>query len=267
MFAHANVIQTLKACAKNSFITRFTVMHPLLWFVQIMITSFFTMYFFVILSEYVGNPEVTVTYVVIGNAVQSVAATTLYSVAEVPGVEKHTGTLESLTQSPSSLFSIFLGMSAFSIFSGVVAMLVSLCYAGFVFDVSFASCNFLSVGVILVLTCLSLTGMGMMIGSVGIRLRTASIIANVVAYIGLLISGVNFPVSYLPEWVQAISYCMPLTYAVEATRDAVNGADLFALSEPLAMMIVLGLAFVVIAWLSFRYFEKKARISGKMDSF
>lgn len=260
-------IQTLTASAKNTFITRFTVMHPLLWMIQILITSFFTMYFFVILSKYVGNPEVTVAYVVIGNAVQSVAATTLYSVAEVPGVEKHTGTIEMLVQTPSSLFTVFLGMSAFSIFTGMAAMTMSLCYAAFIFDVSFAVCNFVSIVVVLVLTCLSLTGLGMMIGSVGIRLRTASIIANVVAYIGLLISGVNFPVSYLPEWVQAISYCMPLTYAVDATRDAVNGADIFAISGDLGMMIILGSLFIVIAWLSFRYFEKSARQSGKMDSF
>lgn len=267
MFANVSFLQTMKASAKNSFVTKFTVMHPILWILQLLITSFFTMYFFVILSEYVGNPEVTVTYVVIGNAVQSVAATTLYSVSEVPGTEKHTGTLDALTQSPSSLFSIFLGMSAFSILTGIVAMLMSLSYAAFIFDVSFASCNFLSVGVILIMTCLSLTGMGMMIGSVGIRLRTASIIANVVAYIGLLISGVNFPVSYLPEWVQVISHCMPLTYAVDATRDAVDGADLMSLAEPLGIMMLLGIIFITISWFSFRYFEKSARISGKMDSF
>lgn len=267
MYVRMNGTQILKASAKNSFVTRFTSMHPILWILQIMITSFFTMYFFVILAEYVGNPEVTVTYVVIGNAVQSVAATTLYSVAEVPGVEKHTGTLEGLVCSPASLFNIFLGMSAFSIFTGVVAMLMSLGYAAFIFGISFAACNFLSVAVILILTCLSLTGMGMMIGSVGIRLRTASIIANIVAYIGLLISGVNFPVSYLPEWVQAISYCMPLTYAVDATREAVNGAGIGMLSEQLGMMILLGAIFIIIAWFSFRFFEKRSRISGKIDSF
>ncbi len=267
MYGYGNTAQILKASAKSTFITRFTTMHPVLWILQILITSFFTMYFFVILAEYVGNPEVTVTYVVIGNAVQSIAATTLYSVTEIPGVEKHTGTLGALTQSPASLFSVFLGMSVFSIFTGMIAMMMSLGYAAFIFGIDFSSCNFLSVGVILILTCLSLTGMGMMIGSVGIRLRTASIIANIVAYIGLLISGVNFPVSYLPEWVQTISYCMPLTYAVEATRDAVNGADLTSISGSLGIMILLGLIFIIIAWFSFRYFERSSRKSGRMDSF
>ncbi|MDR1404932.1 MAG: ABC transporter permease [Candidatus Methanoplasma sp.] len=267
MFAEAGPLRIVWASARNSFVTRFTAMHPILWLFQILITSFFAMYFFAALSEYIGNPEVTVSFVVIGNAVQSVAATTLYSVAEIPGVEKHTGTLGALIQSPSSLFSVFLGMSAFGILTGIFAMFVSLGYAAFVFGISFASCNFLSVGVILLLTCLSLTGLGMLLGSAGIRLRTAAIIANIFAYIGLLISGVNFPVSYLPDWVQAVSYCMPLTYAVEAVRGAVDGASLIDLYRPICMMILLGTVFMIIAWFSFKFFEESSRNSGKTDSF
>ena len=267
MFSNNITIQVLGASAKNSFITRLTVVPPIYWAIQILITSFFTMFFFVILADYVGNPEVTITYVVIGNAVQSVAATTLYSVAEIPGVEKHTGTIGNLSNTPSSLFTIFFGMSAFSIFMGMVSMLVSLGYAAFIFDVSFANCNFLSVGVIMIMTCLSLTGLGMLIGGVGIHLRTSAIIANVVAYLGLLISGVNFPLSYLPEWVQVFSHMMPLTYAVEATRGAVDGASLTELLEPLGYMISLGLLFTLVAWYAFRFFERRSRISGTMDSF
>ena len=260
-------IRTLGAAAKNSFISRLTVIPPLYRAAQILFTSFFTMYFFVLLAEFIGNPEVTVTYVVIGNAVQSVAATTLYSVAEIPNVEKHTGTIESLTHSPSSLFVIFLGMSSFSIVTGMASMLVSLGYAAFVFGVSFAACNFLSVAVVMIFTCFSLTGVGMLIGGVGIHLRTSAIAANIVAYIGLLISGVNFPVSYLPGWVQVISDFFPLTYAVEATRDAVNGASISGILEPLGIMVALGSVFLVLSWYGLKFFEKKSRIAGKMDSF
>ncbi|MDR2845767.1 MAG: ABC transporter permease [Candidatus Methanoplasma sp.] len=252
---------------KITFISRFTVTPPIFWLIQILATTFFTMFFFSVLADYVDNPEATVTYVVIGNAVQSIAATTLYSVAEIPSVEKHVGTLGALMQSPSSMFTVFIGMSVFSIFSGMVSVTLSLSYAAFIFGVSFASCNFAAVILIMVLTCLSLTGMGMVIGGIGLHLRTSAIIANVVAYIGLLISGVNFPVSYLPEWVQAISYCMPLTYAVEATRDAVNGASIVDLAEPLGMMILLGAIFFVISLYTFKFFEKKSRTAGRLDSF
>jgi ABC-2 type transport system permease protein len=257
----------VRAAAKAAFTNKFTFMPPVLWAVQILVTSFFSMFFFTLLADYVGNPEVTVAYVAVGNAVQSVAMSTLYSVSEIPGIEKHTGTMGALMQSPAPLFTVFLGMSLFGISMGLVSMTVSLLFAGAVFGVSFGACNFVSVAAIIVLTCLSLAGMGMMLGSIGIHLRTASIIANLFAYVGLLICGVNFPVSYLPEWVQTISAAFPLTYAVEATRGAVDGASLLDLWQPVCTMVALGALYAVLAWLSFGYFEKMARRRGSGDSF
>ena len=184
---------------------KFQMVPVWLWLLQIVCTSFFSMFFFVILADYVSNPEVTVRYVVIGNVVQSMAATTLYVVSDLPGTEKHVGTLSPLMQTPANLFCVFLGMSILNIVAGLISSTLSLGYAQFVFGIDLTMANFLSVAVIVLLTVLSLTGFGMMIGSVGLRLRTSSIIANIVSYIGLLICGVNFPLSYLPEWVQAVA--------------------------------------------------------------
>ncbi len=184
---------------------KFQMVPVWLWLLQIVCTSFFSMFFFVILADYVSNPEVTVRYVVIGNVVQSMAATTLYAVSDLPGTEKHVGTLSPLMQTPANLFCVFLGMSILNIVAGLISSTLSLGYAQFVFGIDLTMANFLSVAVIVLLTVLSLTGFGMMIGSVGLRLRTSSIIANIVSYIGLLICGVNFPLSYLPEWVQAVA--------------------------------------------------------------
>ena len=238
-----------------------------LWLLQIVCTSFFSMFFFVILADYVSNPDVTVRYVVIGNVVQSMAATTLYAVSDLPGTEKHVGTLSPLMQTPANLFSIFLGMSILNIIAGLISSGLSLCYAGLVFGIDLSATNFLSVIVIILLTVLSLTGFGMMIGSIGLRLRTSSIIANIVSYIGLLICGVNFPLSYLPEWVQAIASILPLTYGVEAMRGATDGLGILDVGGDLLMMVVLGAIYFAISIVMFRAFERLARNDGSFDMF
>ena len=238
-----------------------------LWLLQIVFTSFFSMFFFVILADHVSNPEVTVRYVVIGNVVQSMAATTLYAISDLPGTEKHVGTLSPLMQTPASLFCVFLGMSVLNIVAGLISSGLSLCYAQFVFDIDLSAANFLSVIVIVMLTVFSLTGFGMMIGSIGLRLRTSSIIANIVSYVGLLICGVNFPLSYLPQWVQAVASALPLTYGVNAMRGAVDGAGLSSMYGDLLMMAGLGLLYLAISWVLFRMFEKMARNSGAYDMF
>ena len=246
---------------------KFQMVPVWLWLLQIVCTSFFSMFFFVILADYVSNPEVTVRYVVIGNVVQSMAATTLYAVSDLPGTEKHVGTLSPLMQTPANLFCVFLGMSILNIVAGLISSTLSLGYAQFVFGIDLTMANFLSVAVIVLLTVFSLTGFGMMIGSVGLRLRTSSIIANIVSYIGLLICGVNFPLSYLPEWVQVVASAFPLTYGVDAMRGAVDGASIMDIGGDLLTMVVLGLIYFIISLVMFRMFEKLARNNGSYEMF
>ena len=238
-----------------------------LWLFQIACTSFFCMFFFALMSDFADNPDVTVRYVVIGNVVQSIAMTTLYAISEQSGTEKHMGTLSSLMQTPASLFCVFLGMSLINIAAGLISSGLSLCYAQFVFGIDLSGADFFSVIVVILMTVLSLAGFGMMIGSIGLRLRTAAILANIFSYIGLLICGVNFPLSYLPEWIQAIASIFPLTYAVKAMRGASDGLGLSAISDDLLMMLILGAVYFVISVLLFGMFERKARKLGTYDMF
>jgi ABC-2 type transport system permease protein len=267
MEANANILQTLKASTVVAMRNRFGYIPVWLWLLQIVLTSFFSMYFFAVLADYANNPTANVQYVVIGNMVQSIAMSTLYSVAEIPGTEKHTGTLPTLMSTSSSLFNIMFGMALFNIFAGIVSASFSILYAAFVFGIDFSGTNAISLIVIIALTIFSLTGMGMAIGGIGLRLRTSSIIASLVTYLGLVLCGVNFPISYLPEWLQYVSWCLPLTYSVDATRGAVAGSSLAGVSLDIWMMAVLGIVYLALAYLLFSMFENGSRKKGSLDSF
>ena len=246
----------------------FTTVRPSLWFIQLIVPSLFAMFFFSMMATWAGaDPE----FVIIGNAVQSIGITTIYSVAGIPGTQKHVGTMTSLAVTPAGLFSIFFGMSIFGIIAGFMSVAVSLAAAAFIFGVNMAAINITSTVVVILLTAFSIGGISMTISSIGIYLRTSAIIANIAAYIGLVLCGVNFPVSDLPGWVQKIAYCHPLTYAVEATRGAVNGESIADMagtwSSPIPMMIMLGVIFMIVSVLAFRFFEKRSRNSSRMDTF
>ncbi|MCL2607428.1 MAG: ABC transporter permease [Methanomassiliicoccaceae archaeon] len=257
-------IRVIKASCILSIHDLFTTIRPSLWLLQVVVPSLFAMFFFSMIALYAGADR---EFVIIGNAVQSIGMTTIYAVSGIPGVQKHIGTMSPLVAAPSSLFTIFLGMSIFGIAAGFISIAVSLFCASFIFGVSMASINLTSALVVILLTTFSVGGISMMIGSVGIYLRTSAIIANVATYIGLVLCGVNFPVSDLPGWAQVIAHCHPLTYAVEATRGAVVGSTVADLAEPILMMIVLGIIFIILSYLMFRFFEHLARVKGRMDTF
>ena len=260
--------RVIKASFIMSIHDTFTTIRPSLWVIQLIVPPLFGMFFFSMLASWAGaDPE----FVVIGNAVQSVGLTTIYAVAGIPGTQKHIGTMTSLSVTPSGLFSIFFGMSIFGIISGFVSVAVSLSFAAFLFGVNMASIDLLSAFIVIILTAFSIGGISMTISGIGIYLRTSAIIANIAAYVGLVLCGVNFPVSDLPGWAQTIAYCHPLTYAVEATRGAVNGASIADLAgswnAPIPMMIILGIVFIVISLLTFGFFERLSRRNSRTDTF
>jgi ABC-2 type transport system permease protein len=91
--------------------------------------------------------------------------------------------------------------------------------------VDFSQTDFLALAVTILVTTFAMTGFGLMLSSLGLYLRTSMIIANIFLFIGLLLCGVNFPVSYLPGWVQPMSYVIPMTYGTDAARMAISGSN------------------------------------------
>lgn len=245
----------------------FAVVPIWLWLVQVLLTSLFSMAFFAYVADYAANPDITVAYVVIGNAVQSVALVSVYAVANIPSIEKHVGTLSALMVSPANLFSIFIGMSIFQVLAGFLTVGISFVYAGLLFNVDLSMIYLPALLLVIIFTSLSMAGLGMIVGCMGLYLRTSTIMANIVTYIGLLLCGVNFPISYLPGWLQPLSYSLPLTYAVEATRMVMEGAKITDISDKLILMLSIGTLMFVLSYFIFKSFEKMVRKSGKTDSF
>src|SRR5205807_4772016 len=64
----------------------------------------------------------------------------------------------------------------------------------------------------------------------------------------VLLSGIVFPVSSEPGWLQAISKVLPLTYAANGLRDVMlKGADLSWCSAQLDASVLLGFCLLLVA--------------------
>jgi ABC-2 type transport system permease protein len=245
----------------------FSWLNPAMWATQLLTMSLFQMAFFVYVATFVNNPEVTVTYVAIGNALQSLAYVSVFAVCNITGEEKNQGTIQNLLVSPASRFSVFVGRAMFQIVNGLATVVIAFIYAAFVFNVDFSSANLLGLALVILVTTFAMTGFGLMLSSLGLFLRTSMIIANVFLFIGLLVCGVNFPVSYLPEWLQPLSYAIPMTYGTEAARMAVAGSSLGDISGLLGMEALVGFVVMFVGYLMFRGFEHLARSRGTLDRF
>lgn len=256
-----------KASALMSMRSQFAVIGPGLWLLQILSTTLFQIWFFVLVSDFANDPGVTPAYVALGNAVASLTYAAVYGVCMAAGAEKHMGTMSGIMSTPTRVFYVFLGKGAYQSVIGMFTVAMSLLFSVLFFGVDLSAAEPLTLAVVLLVTCFSMVGFGMLIGSVGVYLRSSMVLGSIVLYLGLLLCGVNFPVSYLPSWLQPASYFLPLTYGVGAVRDAAAGATLGDLYGPLGAMLSIGLAFYVLAYYLFNYFERMALKRGSLDMF
>lgn len=104
----------------------------------------------------------------------------------------------------------------------------------------------------LLICTFSLMSIGFVIASVVPTARFAQPIAGVIFYPMIALSGLFFPVSQLPPWLQVVSRFLPLTYAVSLLRGMLRGNAWSAHAIDLAALAAI---FVVCAALSARVFR------------
>jgi ABC-2 type transport system permease protein len=81
----------------------------------------------------------------------------------------------------------------------------------------------------------------------------------------LVVSGVYYPVSVLPEWMQALAKISPATYALEGMRNAIlDGASVSAMWKDIWPLIIIGIVSIPLGLEVFRRGERYAKRHGKL---
>lgn len=240
-----------------------------MWIMQVFITPPAEMAFFFLLAlaVYRENALAEAQYTVIGNAVQSMSFAAVFAVANITSQDKWQGTLENLIVTPANRMALFIGRASFQIFMSAIITVAAFVYARYLFGISFANANYLSLGVAIVLTSVMMISFGLLISSIGLFMRTAMIVANIFLFLTMLVSGVNFPVSALPQWLQVVSWSIPMTYGVEAAREAIAGSTVFSLGTVFLEEFIDGLVVLFVGYLLLKGFERLARKSGRLEEY
>jgi ABC-2 type transport system permease protein len=239
-------------------------LRPLAYVIIKFVVPFFQMSFFVYLAKFTLGPD-KLAYVAIGNAVQFVAFNTLMGVAMTLSGEKWFGTLPMLLATPANRLLIFTSRAAVHVLDGILGAVIGLLYAALFFGVSLAQADLLALAIVLFVSSLTLTGLGLIIASLGLFTRIIEPIMNT-AYLSIfLLAGVNFPVERLPLWLRPLSYAIPLTYGIEAARQTISGASLAKVSDQLLIMLGLFLVEGALGYYIFTRFERLAKHYGTLE--
>ncbi|SDH56044.1 ABC-2 type transport system permease protein [Lentzea fradiae] len=182
-------------------------------------------------------------YIVSGAAVFSVATEGIATLAQRVGVVRTSGMLQYYVSLPISR-TAFLSALVFSrlllILPGLVTPIIA---ARLMYDADFVVSPMLLV--VLPLTCLALSAVGLAIGTVVESMDVIVVITNLLIFVLLLAAPVLIPPESLPLPLRLIGYLLPPTYAAEALRHALSGdlGGMFLVDVAVLLgMTVLGLA-------------------------
>ena len=225
------------------------------------------MVFFAFVAQLAGNPAASVDYVVVGNAVATVTYSSIFSVCQTTDSEKQGGTMEHLLVSPANRLALYFGRGMIPILISLSTVTVGLSYAVLLFGVPFDLASVPGLAVSIVLTAFAMVGFGLLLGGVALYLRTSIILGNIFLFLGLLFSGVNFPVSSLPAPIQWIGYGFPLTWGVTSIRDAMSGASWSVLLPVWGLVALSGIAALGLSVGLWETFERRALSTGSIARF
>ncbi len=225
------------------------------------------MVFFAYVVQLGGGGASEIAFTAIGNAVATVTYTSVFTVCQTTDSEKWQGTMEHLLVSPANRLALYFGRGLIPILVSLATVTMGLVYASVFFGVAIPVSAMPNLAVSIVLTAFAMVGFGLLLGGVALYLRTSLILGNIFLFCGLLLSGVNFPLSSLPVPLQYVGYGLPLTWGLIAIRSAIAGTSAAGLgiawgATAAAAAVTLGIAIGL--W---EVFERRALRTGSIARF
>jgi ABC-2 type transport system permease protein len=159
-----------------------------------------------------------------------------------------------------------LGTGIFAIFYGLVrATIVFITIAAF-FGLNMPNADFLSATVLLGVASISFVGIGMMTAVLPlISPEKGTQFGYVAQGLMLVVSGVYYPVSVLPQFMQWLATISPATYALRGIRHAIlDGASVTQVWGDIWPMLIIGVISIPLGIWVFRRGEIHAKKHGKL---
>ena len=210
--------------------------------------------------------ERTTTVLLVGAVIWAYLGIIFDVLTDTVAWERWEGTIEYTFMAPLSRPVHLAGMGLFAIVYGLVRAVLLFAVVAAFFDLSLADADFVAALVVLAVASISFVGIGMMTAVLPlISPEKGTQLGFVAQGILLVVSGVYYPVTVLPEWMQWLAVVSPATYALEGTRDALlDGEGLAALGDELWPLLVIGAAAIPLGLAVFRLGERHAKRHGKL---
>lgn len=166
---------------------------------------------------------------------------------------KKQGILRRLHTTPLTVGQYFLSTALAQAIIGTLAIAIMFAVAITVFDLEIRG-NILEIIPFIVVSIIAILGIGLAIGGWASNERQAAPLGNIIVFPMLFLSGTFFPRYLMPEWLQQISFYLPLTPVIDGLRMlAIEGQHFVDIVPQLALLAAWLVVIYLVAFRVFRW--------------
>ncbi len=207
-------------------------------------------------------------YVLLGVAFYHFLSAAMMSLAQKIRTEQTTGTLEAMLVTPTATGTIVLGSSLWDFILSSFRVVIYLLVGWLFFHVTIHLGNLLAALLILGLTILAFSGIGILSAAFVIYLKRGDPIAYLIASASALLGNVFYPAEDMWPFMRHLSRLLPITYALRGLRRALLKGSSFADLLPDIRMLTLFVAVLLpLGIYAFRFAIRKARQEGSLVQY
>jgi len=182
--------------------------------------------------------------------------------------EQMQGTLEAILLTPTKIPTILFSLALWNLIFATLDILIYIALGAWVFKIDFSSANFFSALVVLILTIISFSSLGILSASFTLVFKRGNPVSWIINNLEGLIGGVYFPVTVLPIWLQCVAKFFPITYAIRAIELAVyRGYSLIQLGRESAFLFFFASILLPFSLYVFKFAVRKAKLDGSLAQY
>ena len=221
-------------------------------------------------TEIAGTSQEVVSrftlYLMIGALVWHYLSVIFTFISEVIQWERWEGTIEYTLMAPVNRWVHLIGQTYYAIIYATLHTILIGSVMVFFFKIDLTHANIFGALLILTVGSISLIGIGIL-GSILPLLypERGAQMTHIIQASFLLVSGVYYPISVLPEWMQVVARFTPVTYVLDGARATIiDGAGNEALGQYLIPLLIMGAICIPLGIWAFMRAEKYAKATGKL---
>jgi len=210
--------------------------------------------------------DTAILYLLVGTLVWHYLSKVFHDISEAIAWERWEGTIEYTFMAPVTRFTHMMGQTAFSVIYGLLHTGVILLVVSLFFRLNLSAANMLGSGLVLLAGSFSFIGLGVTAAVLPLLYpERGAQMTHVLQALVLLVSGVYYPISVLPTWLQPAAKLSPATYVLEGMRAGLlEGEATTAMLRYVWPLLLMGVVFIPLGVLVFRVAERYAKRTGTL---